>query len=303
MDMFMISASLGIIGVHAANYANGLNMDWGAKDTYVGTAYQEGLCLAERILFSLLIWVGWLKLFDYLSAFHAMFGFTVMLERMISGLQSIFIVLMLVVSAFASSEFVAYGFRDDRGFTWLTGWIARFTAIFSQDPNTFAMGNAASGHSDVARVLGSMYTLLFALFTLLLVINLIIAILTDALEKANDEGGDVLAVRQWDTLEEFRITRRAHLELFGTKQHTTLEKVWYYLRGGWIENFDRSAYTGFEELLMWVGDVWDRHVAAPYYLKFRLPKAEASPADPATAPTDKTALLDDNNKEAASSQG
>ncbi len=113
------------------------------------TLRRNRLLYMQAVLYSVLVLVAWFKLFDYLSVFNRLFRLIIMIEmvpppppcarvlttlpcslralaQMSWQLVNWFMIFVVVLAAFTSAEYVAYGYLDPKSYTWLWGFIARF---------------------------------------------------------------------------------------------------------------------------------------------------------------------------------
>ena len=68
---------------------------------------QEGLAIAENVLFSFLLFAAWVKLLEHLTAFRSIYRFIVMLEMMAKALVGVVAILFLILATFTSAEYVS----------------------------------------------------------------------------------------------------------------------------------------------------------------------------------------------------
>jgi len=69
-----------IIGLHIAQVVIEKDIDWNDQNDFIKVHHLEALAQAEVICFSVMVFAGWIKLFDYLSVFPNMYRFIVMIE-------------------------------------------------------------------------------------------------------------------------------------------------------------------------------------------------------------------------------
>lgn len=97
-------------------------------------------------------------------------------------------VMLLIIAAFASTEYISYGYKDDTSYTWFYSFLYR---IFSTTASNF------DNKSEFHRVLGTFYSIFFSALVGLLFLNLIIAIMQTSYEAARAKAGDAYwAARQ-----------------------------------------------------------------------------------------------------------
>lgn len=98
---------------------------------------------------------------------------------MIRKLFSFIIVFLLMLGAFTSAEFVAYGYLDPLSYTWLRGFIARFGTLcvfVVLIPSGARMIGVLGGdpivfhHGEQQRILGTFYSILFVVIMGLLML-------------------------------------------------------------------------------------------------------------------------------------
>ena len=66
---------------------------------------------------------------------------------MLQKLRSFLVVFIIVLTAFTTAEYVAYGYRYPDSYTWLRGFFARLIGVFSGNP-------VVQDHSLNQRILG-----------------------------------------------------------------------------------------------------------------------------------------------------
>jgi len=199
-DMAIIVFSPCIFGLWIAEYVIETETDWSTADAFVPVAKMARLNYVQNIFWSILILISWGKLFDYLSVFHKLYRMIIIIETSAGRLSHIFIVFAIVLAGFTSAEYVAYGYLDSTSFTWLWGFLNRYIAIFSGGPVLFA-------HTDVARILGTIYVCLYVLIFTVLLLNLIIAILTSGYDDAIHASSDTMARRQYFKMQSEGLTK------------------------------------------------------------------------------------------------
>jgi len=191
-DALIISLVIALFALRMAEFDYAA-VKFGVYDSYVPTLELSRIQYTQNILYAILVLVGWFKMFDYLSVFNNLYRLIIMIEMMAAQLVHWFIVFMVVLGAFTSSEYVAYGYLDPVSYTWVWGLIARFIGVFTGNAVVFS-------HTDQHRILGTFYDFLFIIATTMLLLNLIIALLTSAYSEALNQSGDTLAERQYETI-------------------------------------------------------------------------------------------------------
>ena len=99
-----------IIGLHIAQVVIEKDIDWNDQNDFIKVHHLEALAQAEVICFSVMVFAGWIKLFDYLSVFPNMYRFIVMIEMV----RSLFCLTAVAVALLTEST--CYPRR------WLRNW-------------------------------------------------------------------------------------------------------------------------------------------------------------------------------------
>lgn len=191
IDILLALLFVAIVALHIASVALAAQVDWGTQDRFVPVARLSNVISWETALLSLVVFLAWFKLLEFLSVYRQVSRFVVMIEMMLRRLLTFFVLFAIILSAFASAEFIAYGYQSRDSSTWLLSFLAKFSAAFSGAD--LAQFNARN------RVLGHAYAILFIVMVALLMLNLIIAIMTTAYEEAKAESGaSYWAKRQYE---------------------------------------------------------------------------------------------------------
>lgn len=140
------------------------------------------LTSAYGSVFSFVVFLCWFKSLEYLSVFRSLARLMIMIRMMTKELVDFAALLFIVVVAFTSAEYIAYGYREEEAFTWWNGFLTRISLTFA--------GREIVPENQVNRVLGVIYPLLFVFIVSLLLLNLLIAVLTSAYESASDQAGE-----------------------------------------------------------------------------------------------------------------
>jgi Polycystin cation channel len=121
-----------------------------------------------------------------------------LLSQMVRELVTFGVLFVLVITAFTTAEYIAYGFADPQGYTWIYALVAKIS-------RTFAGRDFSQTNTTENRLIGTLYSLLFVIAVSLLLLNLVIAMMTTAYENAIQEAGDVYwAKRQFDMIKAHR---------------------------------------------------------------------------------------------------
>jgi len=167
--------------------------DW-TTDGYPKVMELARVQYVENYLYSLLILLGWFKLFDYLSVFERLYRLIIIIELMMRQLAYWSIIFLILVGGFVCADYVAYGYLDNQSYTLFIGYVARVIGVFTQH-------YLRLDHTKTQRILGNAFDLIYIIAVAMLMLNLIIALLTSAYEEASHASGDELAKRQFDKLE------------------------------------------------------------------------------------------------------
>lgn len=149
-------------------------------------------------VFSLILFLLWVKLTDMLSVSKAISTLVVMITIMMSELKTLIFFMSIMWFAFGSGIFVAYGYRNEGNAIWLTSLITSISNSFQ--------GQDLIDDRDKAPFMGTIYGALSLLFTILVLMNLVIAILTTAYERAREEvGAGFWAKHQYRLIQQKRV--------------------------------------------------------------------------------------------------
>jgi uncharacterized membrane protein len=99
-----------------------------------------------------------------------------MIEMMLTEMRSFLLLFLVMLVAFTTSMYTAYGYKDPKTFTLFRSLLMRMQETFDSVDTTEAMSHN--------RVLGVFFSVLFMLGLSLLLLNLLVAILTSAYESA-----------------------------------------------------------------------------------------------------------------------
>jgi len=204
-------------GLQFVSFFSAYTVDWTSRDSFVNVDWQVWITDVQTHCFSLMVFAGCLKLFDYLSVFRGLYRLIVMIEMMIRQLVSFTIVLGLFLGTFTVSEYIAYGYKDENSFSIGRGFIARVFGLFSGDPVVY-------GHADSGFALGTVYVMIFLLAVPMVLMNLVVAMLTSAYDEARNQSSDVLAQRQYDKMNSMGLTKRRTI-IFQSEDGRTLKTM------------------------------------------------------------------------------
>jgi len=135
-----------------------------------------------------------------LAATTEFYRLIIIIETSAANLSYIFGVFIIVLIGFTSAEYVAYGFKNVTSKTWTWGFLNRLLGIFSGNTIQF-------DHTNVDRILGMFFNIIFVLIFSMLLLNLIVAMLTAGFDAALEETSDVMARRQYDKLHSEGLTK------------------------------------------------------------------------------------------------
>jgi len=211
IDLFIYAVFFTIIGLHIRCVVLASQINWFADAEFVNVSLLSTLLQWRTNLIALLVFVCWLKMLEYLSAFKKISRLVIIIDMMVRELVDFLILLVICVGAFASGEFIAYGYKSDDSYTWIYSFIIRISDMF--------VGADFDGAQSLDRIVGAFFSILFALTMSLLLLNLVIAILTSAYEMAQDEiGSSYWCERQYEMILEhqpsFAVLRLADNTLF-----------------------------------------------------------------------------------------
>jgi len=200
LDCAIVFLGPALVVLQVLSVLNAGLINWAAKGTYVNLWTQVWIGETQTTCYSLLVFVGCIKLFDYLSVFPNLYRLIVMIEMMAKQLINFTIVLALFLVTFTVSEYIAFGYRDENSYTIRRGFISRVFGLFSGDPVVF-------GHTDSGRMLGTFYVMVFLISVSMVLMNLIVAVLTSAYDEARNQSSDVLARRHYQKMHQMGYTK------------------------------------------------------------------------------------------------
>jgi len=283
-DIIIMVFSPTILALVLAQILQEGDVDWDSTQTFVPTQRLARLVYIQNILFSILILTAWAKLFDYLSVFKNLYRLIIIIETMAAKLAEVLIVFCLVLAAFTSAEYVAYGYLDVNTKTWFWGFINRFIGVFGG-------GAVMYDHQWVARILGTFYTIIFLLIFSMLLLNIIVAMLTSGYDEAINQSSDVMAQRQYDKMHGEGIVRKIEERAAKTRLEQKQKGIYQeededatgvgmvfgavgnvvgnVLGGvddaaeamaGCTESLDNKMLSCGSRVVTWIDDAWDRLV-------------------------------------------
>ena len=133
-----------------------------------------------------------------MSVFKKLSRLLVIIEMMLKQLKSFLVLLVIILCAFASAQYIAFGYHTENSYTWFLGFLSLIDETF---------GSEMHGREH-SRILGTLYRILFAVAVGLLLLNLVIAIMTTAYETAlSDTGDSYWASRQFHMITSKDISR------------------------------------------------------------------------------------------------
>ena len=150
--------------------------------------------------YAMWVMVHYIRLFEHLAVFKNVTVLIIIIEFVIADLRFFMFLLIGAWFAFTAVTTITYGYRLEYGYTLLLG--------FFQSITTTPTGVDVADAQAPNLVMGSVYTLIFVGFISLLLLNLLIAILTNAYENAKKSSGsaywakrqyrDILNEQKWD---------------------------------------------------------------------------------------------------------
>jgi ankyrin repeat protein len=181
-DLLMVLLFVILFCLHIANYVRASNTDWEATDRFVPTSRLTFFTVLETTLFSFVVLLAWIKCIDYLTFSARVSHLVVMIEMMVLELRSFIVLFIVIATGFTSAEYIAYGYEDPDGYTWMYSLLETMSLTFSG--RDFSRGNTQDN-----RLVRTIYPVLFLVAVSLLLLNLIIAIMNSAYENATQEAG------------------------------------------------------------------------------------------------------------------
>eukprot|EP00455_Lapot_gusevi_P050908 TRINITY_DN7481_c0_g2_i4.p1 TRINITY_DN7481_c0_g2~~TRINITY_DN7481_c0_g2_i4.p1 ORF type:complete len:434 (-),score=77.30 TRINITY_DN7481_c0_g2_i4:97-1398(-) len=171
-----------IFALEIRSRIEGQDIDWSSTTSFINLTHLAMIWNWELALISIMLIIVWLKFLQYVSIFKQMSRLLVIIHMMLRQLKSFFVLLAIVLGAFASAEHVAFNYRQPYSNTWFYSLINRLSRTF--------VGVEIVDSTGIDRALGTLLAILFALLVPLLLMNLLIALLTTAYEAASREVGD-----------------------------------------------------------------------------------------------------------------
>jgi len=187
--IYMIFFSIMGIQVHCLILERSVN--WLTTDEFINLSQIATELYWQTNLIAIMVYVAWLKLLEYFSVFKKVSRLVVMIDMMLRELVNFVVLLVVAIGAYASAEFIAWGYKSNRSFTLGFSFFYRIQDMFNGGDFTDSLSQN--------RILGAFFACGFALSISLLLLNLLIAIITSAYELAKNENGDSYwAARQYD---------------------------------------------------------------------------------------------------------
>jgi hypothetical protein len=193
-----------IVSIHLYTMSVSFRTNW-SSTTWIPLARLSFWVDMETSCIALLLWVAWFRLLDHLTVFQKFSRLIVMIEMMLTQMRSFLILFFVILAAFSTAMYTAYGYKDPQTFTLFRSLLMRMQETFDSVDTAQAMQHN--------RVLGVFFSVLFMLGLSLLLLNLLVAILTSAYESATqDIGAAYWAKRQYSIVaEELCLNRSCYI--------------------------------------------------------------------------------------------
>jgi len=174
-------------------------IDFSTQDRFIDMSEIGFLGNGYLNFFSILLFLLWVKLTDYLSVKREISRLVVMIMVLLSELRYLLAFMFIMWVAFGTGTFVAYGYRGDDTALWITSLLTTISNAFN--------GADIINDKETAPFMGTFYGILSLIFILLVLMNLVIAILTAAYENAREEVGDAYWARhQYQLVQQYTAT-------------------------------------------------------------------------------------------------
>lgn len=181
LDLVVIALFITTLVIHLRIIVLERGVDWTAQDSFVQLQEIVSLARVEIDLYAIMTFIAWMKLLEHLSIFEHISRLVVIFEFMIRELWDFMILLGVVVCAFGSAEYISLGTVRPESRTWFYSVLMVIGDVFDgQDFNDAARYD---------RVMGFLFGIGYITLVSLLLMNLIIAIMNSAYERAGDEFG------------------------------------------------------------------------------------------------------------------
>jgi len=232
LDAVIVVAGPIIFVLQCISIVSSFQVDWADHDNYINVEQLYWCTQLQTQFYSIMTFCACLKLFDYLAVFRELNRLMVMIEMMAGQLKSFMIILGLFMLAFTVSEYIAYGYKDEQSYSVGKGFIARVYGLFAGDPVTF-------GHTDSDEAVGTFYVMAFLIIVPMLLMNLLVAMLTSAYDEARNQSSDVLAERQYDSMEKVGLCTRKTVTVKVDGKDVTITRTAHDDHQTFLDDIDR----------------------------------------------------------------
>jgi len=235
LDIMIISGFFVLLSLTGAQSDACAKLNWnaGEEDGFVEGIYYVGTLQRIRLaLFGVLLLLCWVKSMEKLMLLKDLALMVKVFIAMLFKLWDLIVIYFVIILAFATFSYVMYGSSTENQADF-------FTCVF----HTFdgSIGNVSyDGLTEQSRIWRILYFLLFALILVVLVLNLIIAVMTEVYEEIRTVSSANWAMNQLEAITELaegELNAEKRYDIFGID----LPEGWYY----WIPNFDRRFSAWF----------------------------------------------------------
>eukprot|EP00947_MAST-08B_sp_MAST-8B-sp1_P002567 g2567.t1 len=197
-DIVFIACFLALIAMHFVQMVMEMSIDLDVMDdVFVATTFRVAqVHTAQKFLFGWACFFAWLKMFEYLRLTQSFAVMFFIIVGMIEKLMSFLVILLVGLLAFTSVDFLILGNSRARSMTFLDSLISRFS------------GSLGDVDFESAResepFWGEFILVLFIIFAVLLLLNLLIAVMSEAYNEIKEVAAARWAYVQMEMLLEER---------------------------------------------------------------------------------------------------
>lgn len=194
LDIAMIGVFIALIIVHIVAGVRADDIDWTQIEGFINVYNLAWLVRAKIYLLAITVFIVWIKTLEHLRVNRSLSTFILIIKGMLGKLTSFFIILAFSLIAFAGLQYIAYGLQEDDGSTLLLSLVDGF--------------HGALGDVDMlqqyrfSRYISPFFQLSFAVFVLILLFNLLIAVMSEGYEEIKDQANATWCFTQFQMIDE-----------------------------------------------------------------------------------------------------
>jgi len=190
ITLFLIGVS---IALHVYGYFEQKKIPWDDGDNYVDVSGLAFLCWWKNYTVGLTLFFCCFKLLDYISI-NSTFAIPVFIIRgMVLKIGEFMLIFIIFIAAFGFFSSVVYGVADPSSTMWNRSMFNQFGSAITGDVDFDAAFNQDS--------LSWLICLMFTFTMIIIIMNLLIAVMTEAYEEVNENAKARWCYLQFDMLQ------------------------------------------------------------------------------------------------------